>query len=91
MELFDNLVTGENPYSVINLGSGQGTTVLEFLEAFEEVSGTEIKRINGYARPGDTAGAYANGDNAWNKLAWKPRMSIEQGIADAIKWNKKLS
>ena len=91
LELFDNLVTGENPYSIINLGSGQGTTVLEFLEAFEEVSGTEIKRINGYARPGDTAGAYANGDNAWNKLAWKPRMSIEQGIADAIKWNKKLS
>ena len=91
LELFDDLVTHENPYSVINLGSGQGTTVLEFLEAFEEVSGVEIARIDSSPRPGDTAGAYASGDKAWDNLRWKPRMSIEQGIADAIKWNRKVT
>ncbi|MQG01650.1 MAG: UDP-glucose 4-epimerase GalE [SAR202 cluster bacterium] len=91
LESFDHLVTDGNPYSVINLGSGQGTTVLEFLEAFEEVSGAEITRNDSSPRPGDTAGAYANGDKAWDNLGWKPRMSIEQGIADAIKWNRKVS
>jgi UDP-glucose 4-epimerase len=37
-------------------------------------------------RPGDVAGAYANADKALKLLGWKAELSIEQGIADALKW-----
>lgn len=39
-------------------------------------------------RPGDIAGAYANADKAKRLLGWKAEKSIEEGIADALKWGK---
>ena len=42
-------------YHEINLGTGNGTTVLELVEAFEQVSGLTIKRVFCDRRPGDVA------------------------------------
>jgi UDP-glucose 4-epimerase len=73
---------------VINLGNGQGVTVREFVTAFEKVWGKEIKKVETGPRPGDVAGAYANADLALKLLGWKAELSIEQGIADALKWGE---
>jgi len=86
---FDQIVTDGNPYSVINIGSGEGTTVLELLSAFEEVAGIKIKTIHKDPRPGDVAGAYTNRDKAKALLDWEPKFSLEQGIADFLKWVRK--
>jgi len=74
---------------VINLGSGNGVTVRELVNAFENVLGREIPKKDMPARPGDVAGAYANDDKARTLLGWQPEMSVEQCIADAIKWGEK--
>jgi UDP-glucose 4-epimerase len=84
-QVFERLGTGSN-YAVINLGTGQGVTVKELVAAFEKVYGKTINKVEKPARPGDVAGAYANCDKAGRLLGWEPQMSIEQGIADALKW-----
>jgi UDP-glucose 4-epimerase len=83
-QVFEQL-NGER-YCVMNLGTGDGVTVRELLSAFEKVYGQEIPKVEMPPRPGDVAGAYANLDKAKRLLGWEPQMSIEQGIADALKW-----
>ena len=88
VEKFDFLLTKED-FLEINLGTGKGTTVLEFIEAFEEVSGAKINWVKDDPRPGDVAGVFTSGEKARKALDWIPRMSLEQGIADSLKWFRK--
>ncbi|MBP7196958.1 MAG: UDP-glucose 4-epimerase GalE [Anaerolineaceae bacterium] len=76
------------PYAVINLGTGHGVTVKEFVAAFEDVYGQKLPVSLQPPRPGDVAGSYANADKAERLLGWKAEFPIEQGIADALKWGK---
>ena len=76
------------PYAVINLGTGQGVTVRELVDAFETVIGREINKVEKPPRPGDVAGAYANADKAKVLLDWSAELPIEKGIADALKWGE---
>ncbi len=75
-------------YLVINLGTGKGVTVRELVTAFEKVYGQPLNKRESPRRPGDAAGAYANADTALRLLGWKAEMSIEQCIADALKWGE---
>lgn len=92
MENFDKAITegadDQAEYSVINLGTGNGVTVKEFLLAFENVVGKQLPVSIQPPRPGDVAGAYANADKAWKLLGWKAEKTIEEGIADALKWGE---
>jgi UDP-glucose 4-epimerase len=75
-------------YLVINLGTGHGVTVRELVTAFEKVYGKTINKRDVTPRPGDIAGSYANADTAKRLLDWQAELSIEQGIADALKWGE---
>lgn len=92
VERFDSVIEQgadeEAPYTVINLGTGHGVTVKEFVVAFEQVYGQKLPISLQPPRPGDVAGAYANADKAAQLLGWKAELPIEQGIADALKWGK---
>jgi UDP-glucose 4-epimerase len=73
---------------VINLGTGRGVTVREMVEAFERVYGKELPKREMPPRPGDVAGSYANANKALDLLGWEAQLSIDQGIADALKWGE---
>ena len=92
VERFDEVIerasTPKTAYAVINLGTGKGVTVKEFLAAFEQVYGKKLPVGIQLPRPGDVAGAYANADKAWELLGWKAELPIAQGIADALKWGE---
>ncbi|MDZ4158792.1 MAG: UDP-glucose 4-epimerase GalE, partial [Anaerolineaceae bacterium] len=77
-----------NGYLAINLGTGRGVTVRELVTAFEKVYGREINKRESPSRPGDIAGAHANADRAREWLGWEAKLSIEQGIADALRWGE---
>ena len=81
-------VKSETPYVVINLGTSQGVTVREMVDAFEKVIGRSINKAEKPPRPGDVAGSYANADKARQLLGWETKLPIEQGIADALKWGE---
>lgn len=85
-EVFKRTGQQEASYLVINLGTGHGVTVCELVAAFEKVYGKKIDTRDMPPRPGDVAGAYASADTARRLLGWEASLSIEQGIADALKW-----
>jgi len=87
-QVFERAGNPPDNYLVINLGNGQGVTVREIVRAFEKVYGKTIPQKDSPRRPGDVAGAYANADKAMRLLGWEPNLSIEQGIADALKWGE---
>ena len=90
VEKFDDVLdeTSE-PYTVINLGTGDGVTVKELVAAFERVWGESIIKSEAPPRPGDVAGAYANADRAEALLGWQAEHSIDEGIESALEWGKK--
>jgi len=78
----------QDGYLVINLGTGRGVTVRELVTAFEQVIDEPIPKSEGPRRPGDTAGSFCNADTAKRLLGWEAKLSIKQGIADALKWGE---
>ena len=81
-------VTRDKNYEVINLGTGKGTTVKEFVSAFIKVAG-EIEVKYEKRRAGDVIGAYTNTQKAEELLGFKAKYSIEEGIEDTFKWLEK--
>jgi len=87
VEQFDAVMQkSASPYTVINLGTGNGVTVKELVAAFERVYGQDIPKQEAPPRPGDVAGAYANADRALELLGWRADHSIDQGLASALEW-----
>jgi len=77
---------GGGGFEAINLGSGQGTTVLELLAAFNKTLGTEVTYVFSARRPGDTDGIFVNIEKAQSVLNWKPKLTLEEGIRDSHRW-----
>lgn len=63
---------------ILNLGVGQGFTVLQVIRAFEEVIGRPIPYEVSPRRPGDVGVSYASASKAHTILGWEPRY----GLAD---------
>jgi UDP-glucose 4-epimerase len=76
--------------TTINVGSGSGTTVKECVDAFLAVTKLPIVVRVGERRVGDTAGAYADTTRAYRLLGWQPKLNLEQGIHDALVWQRSL-
>ncbi len=87
VEVFDDVLArvGE-PHTTINLGTGAGTTVREFIAAFERVSGTTVPLADGPMRPGDYVGAFANVDKCRELLDWSTSLSLDDAIGSALAW-----
>ncbi|MGV0373697.1 UDP-glucose 4-epimerase GalE [Corynebacterium pilbarense] len=89
LQRFDSVV-GDSGYDVINLGTGQGTTVFELAEAFGEATGTPLEVRTGPARPGDVVGSASRTDKAQSVLGWSAELSLVDGVRDALAWAEKL-
>lgn len=86
LDRFDALVAGTAAASVINLGTGTGTTVRELFDAFNQVVDRPVRSVDVGRRPGDVAGTYTRSDRAQRWLGWKPRYSITEGIRHSLDW-----
>ncbi len=82
---FDTALGDERSLAV-NLGTGTGTTVREMVAAFNQVSGTPVRVVEGEPRPGDFTGAYTRTDRAARLLGWRAQHSLAEGIADSLRW-----
>jgi UDP-glucose 4-epimerase len=70
----------------LNLGTGQGYSVLELVRALTAASGRPVSyRVVG-RRPGDIAQCYADPSLARRLLGWQATRGIEQMCADAWRW-----
>jgi UDP-glucose 4-epimerase len=83
LTLFDTM---PGPVTVINLGTGTGTTVRELLDAFNRVADPPVQAREAGRRPGDIAGAYTRVDRAERLLDWRPQYDINEGIRHSLQW-----
>jgi len=63
---------------IVNLGTGQGYSVLKMVKDFEEASGVKIPYEIVERRPGDIAEIYANPDRAKELLGWVTKRGIKE-------------
>lgn len=69
--------------NIYNLGTGEGTSVLELVHAFQEVNEVAVPYRIGERRPGDLAVCYAAVDKAEAELGWRAELGIEEMVRDA--------
>jgi UDP-glucose 4-epimerase len=79
----DNILT-------LNLGTGNGVTVLEMIEAFESVSGHKLNYEIGPRRAGDVVAVYANNDKAKKIIDWSPKHDLKSMMDSAWRWEQAL-
>ena len=77
-------------YEVFNVGTGTGSSVLEVINSFERVSGEKLNYQIVGRRAGDITAAYANTDRANSVLGWKSKSTLDEAMASAWKWEKKI-
>lgn len=75
---------------IFNLGSGNGVTVLEMINAFEKVSGQSLSYRLGDRRPGDVIAVYANNQKAKELLGWDAKYTLDAMMDTAWKWEKAI-
>ncbi|HEF5871774.1 TPA: UDP-glucose 4-epimerase GalE [Burkholderia cenocepacia] len=73
---------------VVNLGTGQGYSVLEVVRAFEKASGRPVPYELVARRPGDIAECYANPQAAADIIGWRATLGIEEMCADHWRWQE---
>lgn len=71
-----------------NLGTGRGTSVLEVIDAFAQVTGRPVPYEVVSRRPGDVAVSLANPSKAFRDLGWKAERSFEAMCADHWRWQE---
>ena len=69
-----------------NIGTGQGYSVLEMINAFEQASGKKIAYQIVARRPGDIAECWADPAYAANDLGWKAKLGLQDMMQDAWRW-----
>ena len=74
---------------IYNLGSGEGTSVLQLVNTFERVNRVPIPYKIVPRRSGDVATCYANADKAYKELNWKTTKSVEDMCRDTWNWQSK--
>ncbi len=83
---FDAVLPPGAASAVINLGSGNGTTVRELLAAFNSVVDTPVASRDMPRRPGDVPGGYASGERAARLLDWRPQYTVVEGVRHSLEW-----
>lgn len=76
-------------YEVYNIGTGKGSSVLEVVKTFEEVSGIKLNYSFVERRLGDIVSAYANTTKGNTVLGWKSELTLKEALHSAWKWEKK--
>ncbi len=79
-------LAGDPGLVTVNLGTGQGYSVLDMVAAFGKASGRPIPYQIVERRPGDIAACYADPANAFEVLGWKAEKTLEDMCADGWRW-----
>jgi len=75
--------------NIYNLGTGNGYSVLEFIETFKRTNSCDVPYIISNRRDGDLQEVYANVDKIKNELGWKAIRSLEEICKDGYNFIKK--
>ena len=86
--LIDN--QNKDNFEVFNVGTGKGSSVLEVIKAFENISGQNLNYKIVDRRAGDVVSAFADTQKANSILGWKSIYSLEDALLSSWKWEQQL-
>jgi UDP-glucose 4-epimerase len=69
-----------------NIGTGQGTSVLEVARLLQEAAGAKAKIEFAPHRPGEQQESFVNADKARDVLGWSPEVTLAEGLAKSFEW-----
>jgi UDP-glucose 4-epimerase len=81
---------GKSELEIFNLGTGNGFSVLEVINAFEKVSGVKLNYKIVPRRPGDIEKVWADTRFANDELGWKAEKGIDEMMLTSWEWEKAL-
>ena len=82
-------MNGREGVEVFNLGTGQGTSVLEVVRAFSAACGRDLPYKICPRRGGDVAAVYGDASKAEREMGWKAEFDIEDMCRDSWNWQSK--
>ena len=77
-----------NGIDYINVGTGNGYSVLEMVKAFGDVWGSPVNYKIAPRRPGDIAECYADPAKAYEVLGWRAERDLKKMCEDSARWQK---
>ncbi len=78
-------------FEVFNLGTGEGSTVLEVIQSFDRATGASLQWSFAPRRAGDVIAAYADTQRATEVLGWTAQKTLDEAMADAWRWQLALA
>ena len=69
-----------------NIGTGVGTPVLRIAEVLKDAAGSNAELTFAPHRPGEQQESFVDPDKAARELGWRPRVSLEDGLARSFAW-----
>jgi UDP-glucose 4-epimerase len=82
---------GFKGYDVFNIGTGQGTTVLQIIHAFESTTGVKLNYSIGPRREGDVEQVWGDATKSTKKLGWTAELGIGDMMQSAWEWEKYIN
>lgn len=81
----------DHVFEIFNLGTGNGVSVLEAIDAFEKTSGVKLNYEIVERRAGDVESIYSDSTKAKDLLGWVPKFGIKEMMSTAWAWQKNIS
>lgn len=78
-------------YDVYNVGTGNGTSVMELMKTFEKINKITIPFEISQRRPGDIAMCYADTTKIERDMNWKSKKTVEEALRDSWRWQQNCS
>jgi UDP-glucuronate 4-epimerase len=75
-------------YKIYNIGNNSPVELMEFIAVIEKVLGRKAKKEFLDLQPGDVVATYADIDDLFNDVGFRPRTSIDTGIKRFVTWFK---
>ena len=76
------------PYRLYNIGNNNPVRLMDFIQALENELGIQAEKNFLPLQPGDVPSTYADVDDLARDLGYKPKTSIQEGIAGFVRWYK---
>jgi len=74
------------PYKVYNIGNNSPVRLMDFIEAIENKLGKTAKKNFMDLQPGDVPETYANVEDLYRDINFRPQTSIQDGINNFVDW-----
>jgi len=80
--------TSYAPYRIYNIGNNNPENLMRFIAVLENALGLEAQKVFLDMQAGDVPATYADIDDLYSAVGFKPRTGIEEGVSRFIEWYK---